>query len=61
MPRGSLLAQDIPYRKGKVGARKTSPRRRIIKAPYLYDIQENHTRLGLPRDIFIITFQRPKM
>ncbi len=47
---------DIPYRIGKVGARKTFPRKRIIKAPYLYDIQENHTRQVLPRDYSIITF-----
>ena len=47
---------DIPYRIGKVGARKSFPRKRIIKAPYLYDIQENHTRQVLPWDSFIITF-----
>jgi hypothetical protein len=47
MSQKHLLAQDIPYRKGKVGARKAFPRKCIIKAPYLYDIQENHIRLGL--------------
>ena len=58
--RGLLLTRDIPYRKGKVGARKTFPRKCIIKAPYLYDIQENHTRLGSPRDTSIIAFLKHK-
>jgi hypothetical protein len=39
-PRVHFQRKIFPTVKGKVGARSTSPRRRTIRAPYLYDIQE---------------------
>lgn len=53
MPK-AISTSDIPRRIGKVGARNLSPRRQIIKAPYLNDIQENHIRLLSPRALIII-------
>lgn len=53
-----LSTLDIPNRKGKVGTLKSFPRKWIIWVPYLYDIQENHSRLGLPRDTSIIRLNR---